>query len=491
MHHAPAFHRRWALALLPALLAACASTPAPDAGAVLRQADAAMGGTQLKSLHFSGGGTGATFGQAWQPGTTWPGLNYSTLVRQVDYENAALREDFARSRSEPTGGGAIPLMGLGEARASGFVRGNFAWNVTGAGAAAAPVALDTRIHDLWTTPHGAVKAALRNNPKTATRSEGGASYTTVSFTEPGRFEATLWIDAAGMVTRIDSRLPHPVMGDTDVTTTYSGWRDVGGGVKFPQRMQQSQGGHPTFDIAIKDVKPNAPVEAAVPDTVRNFAERVTADPVAQGVWFLAGGSHNSVAIEMKDHIVVVESPLYDGRAAAVLAKANELVPGKAVRTVINSHHHFDHAGGLRAAVASGATLITSAMAKPWFEKTFANANRINPDLLARSGRSANITGVSGKHVISDGSRVVEVHEMQGSVHAQGFMMVWLPAERLLIQADAYTPGPPNSAPPPVPNANNVNLVQNIERLGLNVDRILPLHSRVVPMSQLLADIGRR
>ena len=265
---------------------------------------------------------------------------------------------------------------------------------------------------------------------------------------------------------------------------------VGGGVKFPQRMQQSQGGHPTFDIGIKDVKPNAPVEASVPDSVRSFAERVTADPVAAGVWFLAGGSHNSVAIEMKDHIVVVETPLYDGRAAAVLARANALVPGKTVRTVVNSHHHFDHAGGLRAAVASGAQLVTSERARPWFETTFANANRISPDLLAASGRSARITGVSGKHVISDGSRVIEVHELQGSVHAQGFLMVWLPAERLLIEADAYTPGAPGSPRPPVPNANHVNLVQNIERLGLNVDRILPLHSRVVPMSELLAAIGR-
>jgi glyoxylase-like metal-dependent hydrolase (beta-lactamase superfamily II) len=93
------------------------------------------------------------------------------------------------------------------------------------------------------------------------------------------------------------------------------------------------------------------VDAVVPDNVRNFSERVTADKVADGVWFLAGGSHNSVAIEMKDQVIVVETPLYDGRAAAVLAKARELVPGKPVRTVINSHHHFDHAGGLRAAVA--------------------------------------------------------------------------------------------------------------------------------------------
>ncbi|MBL8308596.1 MAG: hypothetical protein JNM33_18015, partial [Rubrivivax sp.] len=149
------------------------------------------------------------------------------------------------------------------------------------------------------------------------------------------------------------------------------------------------------------------------------------------------------------------------------------------------------AGGLRAAVSQGATLITSALAKPYFERVFANPNKVAPDRLAASGQTARITAVNGQVALADSLRRVEIHEMQGSVHAQGFLMVWLPKERLLIQADAYTPGPPNSPPPPVPNANQVNLVQNIERLKLDVDRILPLHSRVVPMGELLAQIGRK
>ncbi len=484
--------RRLCWALLPALLAACASTP-PDATAVLRQAEQAMGGGTLKTLHFSGSGTGTTFGQAWQPGLAWPGLNYSVLARQLDYGQGVLREDFARSRSEPTGGGATPLMGLGEARVTGFLRDGVAWNTSGNTASAVPVAVDTRVHDLWTSPHGAIKAALRNPATAEMRNDGDQRYTTVSFTEPGRFEATLWIDRAGMLARVDSRLPHAVLGDSEVRTTYSGWADVGGGVKFPQRMQQSQGGFPTFDIAIKpaDVKPNAPVEATVPANVRDFVERVSAEPVADGVWFLAGGSHNSVAIEMADHLILVEAPLYDGRTQAVLDRANALVPGKRVGKVVNSHHHFDHAGGLRAAAAAGAQLITSALAKPYFEQVFANPNRIKPDLLAKSGRSPEITAVNGKLVIGDARRIVEVHEMQGSIHARGFLMVWLAREQLLIEADAYTPAPPGSPPPPAPNANHVNLVQNITRIGVNVDRILPLHGRVVPMSELLTAIGRK
>ena len=79
---------------------------------------------------------------------------------------------------------------------------------------------------------------------------------------------------------------------------------------------------------------------------------------------------------------------------------------------------------------------------------------------------------------------VEVHRIVGGPHNDGFLMVYLPRERLLIEADAFTPAAPNTPPPAVPNANNVNLVDNIERLKLTVDRILPLHGRIVPLSEL-------
>ena len=236
---------------------------------------------------------------------------------------------------------------------------------------------------------------------------------------------------------------------------------------------------------------NAPADIAVSELVRVASERVTSDKAAEGVWFVGGGSHNSVVIEMKDHLVLVEAPLYDGRSAAVLAEAKKLVPGKPVRYVVNSHHHFDHAGGLRTAVADGATLITSAQAKPWFEKVFANPNRISPDLMANSGKKASIQGVSGKQELSDGTRRVEIYDIADSVHAAGFMMVYLPAEKLLIQADAYTPGLPNAAPPAQPNANNLNLVQNIEPRKLAVDRILPLHGRMVPVAELYGAVGKK
>jgi glyoxylase-like metal-dependent hydrolase (beta-lactamase superfamily II) len=481
-----------ALTLSGLILASCAS--APTSQALLQQAEAALqGSAAARSLVVTGMGAGNTFGQAWQPTMAWPGLNYSAMKRSYNLDTGAFAEEFARSRSEPNGGGAVPLMGQGEQRASGFARDGFAWSPTGPGTfAAGPVALPGRVNDLWTTtPQSALAAAKRFNAVAGQRSDGGASVNTLSFSAPGQLKATLVLDSKGLVTRVESVMPHPVLGDTAAIVEFLDYAPTASlGGLFPQRIRQTQGGFPVLDLRVTSVSAG-PVDIEVPGSVRAFAENVAVQPAVPGVWFLAGGSHNSVAIELSDQIVLVESPLYEGRALAVLAAANKLVPGKTVKTVVNSHHHFDHAGGLRAAAGEGAQLITSSAAKPYFDRVFGNPNSVAPDRLAQSGRKASIVPAGEKTVLRDSLRTVEIHEMQGSVHAQGFMMVWLPAEKILIQADAYTPGAPNSPPPAVPNANHVNLVQNLERLGLQPDRILPLHSRMVPYTELLAQIGRK
>ena len=474
-------------------LASCASMPgdgAVSASAALQRANTAMGGEALKSISFAGSGSGATFGQAFAAGQAWPAITYSSFSRVADYENVTFREDAARSRAEPTGGGAVPLMGSGEQRTSGFMRGASAWNMVGPAPIAAPVAYDMRVHDLWTTPHGVIKAAMANNAVAQARNVDGKAMTAVSFSVPGRYRATALINAAGMVEQIDSVQPHPVLGDTASTIVFSDYKDTGG-VKFPMRIRQSMGGFPVLDLAVNEVKPNAAAGVEVPALVTAFAERAVAAQAAEGVWFLAGGSHNSVAIEMKDHVMLIESPLYDGRALTTLQEAKKVAGNKPIRFVVNSHHHFDHAGGLRTAVAEGATLVTSEQARPFYEATLANPNSVKPDAMQTSGKKAVVTGVNGKRVFSDGNRVVEVYYIDGSVHAQGFMMVYLPKEKILIEADAYTPGAPNTPAPAVPNPLHANLVQNMERLKLDVAQILPLHGRMVPVGELLTAVGKK
>lgn len=471
-----------ALVPLAVALVGCA-TPDLDGAAAIARAEQAMGGARLQSIRYSADGVGHTFGQAFAPGLPWPRITVHALMRQIDYRSASMRDEITLSRAEPRGGGGYPLQG--QQRNDQFVSGGWAWNQSAAGPQPLERAVIDRVHQLWITPHGVLKAAARNRAAAQSRREGGADVTALKFREPGRFDATAIVGADGLVQRVESRVPDAVLGEVDVVTRYSGYRSAGG-VMFPGRIEQTVAGHPVLDLQVRDVQPNAAVEIAVPDAVRNARERVTTEPIAAGVWFVGGGSHNSVAIELRDQLVLVEAPLGDARTLRVLEAVRALAPGKPIRHVVNSHAHFDHAGGLRAAVAEGATIVTQAANVGYYEQAFATPARIAPDRLAASGARARFLAVTDKASLGDGTRTIDIHRITAGGHSDSFLLVHLPAERLLIEADAYTPLPPGAAPPAQANANNVNLVANIERLKLDVERIAPLHGRVVPLAQLYA-----
>ena len=372
----------WAIAAVAALTSIGFASRAHGADAALERIAAGLRANELKSVRYSGDGVGWTFGQAYKPGQAWPKIRLNSWTRTVNYETGAARDEIVLTRAEALGGGGYPHTGM--QRNDQYVYGDFAWNQTAAGPAPGPRFVAERLHALWITPYGVVKAALRNNAKVGTGKVGSASMTTLTFTEPKRFRAVAYVDG-GRVVRVESRIPDAVLGETDVVTTYGGYADFGG-FAFPTRITQTQGGHPTLELAVREVIPNAPADIALPDAVRTATERVTVDKVADGVWFIAGGSHNSVAIEMKDYMILIETPLNDGRSMPVIEQVKKLVPGKPIRYVVNSHGHFDHSGGLRAAVGEGATIVTQAQNKAYFERAFATPNTIAPDHLAKSGK---------------------------------------------------------------------------------------------------------
>jgi glyoxylase-like metal-dependent hydrolase (beta-lactamase superfamily II) len=458
---------------------------AQSAEQILKNASRAMGADKLKTIRYVNEGTGYTFGQAYQPGGAWPKITVHNQTRTINYDTASMREEITISRAEPKGGGGYPLSG--QQRTDQYLSGNFAWNVANNNPVPGPRFVTDRTHQLWITPHGAIKAAMKNKPKVKFDKSSGKSLAIISFTVPMKFTADIYLDENNLVKKVESTFADPVLGDTAAVTTYSDYHDYNG-VKFPGKIQQSMGGFPVLDVAVKEVQPNVPVDIALPDAVKNAVEKVTTEKVADGVWFVAGGSHNSVAIEMGDYLILVESPLNDMRAIPVIETVKALVPNKPLRYMINSHNHFDHSGGVRTAVAEGMTIVTQVANKDYFQKVLANPSKINPDAMAKSDNLPNFLPVEDLLVLENGGRTVEVHRIKDSVHGETLMMVYLPKEKLLIEADAFTPPAPNTPPPAQPNANNVNLVENIERLKLSVDKILPLHGRVVPIGDLYAVI---
>src|SRR2546425_3463651 len=387
--------------------------------ALLDQVAKAMGAAGVKSIQYTGSGVNFQVGQNYSRALPWPRFIVKSYTRSVNYETAALRDELVRLQGEdpPRGGGGQPVRG--EQRQIFVLTGDFTWTVAGDVVNPTPIALVERQLQLWTTPQGVVKAAIANKATVQGR--------VISFSVPGKYRVRATVDGQNMIERIDAVAPHAVLGDIPVEIRYSDYKDFGG-VKFPTKIKQTIGAHPALELTVSDVQPNIAVDLAVPDPIRQTPApyaRVTSQMVAEGVWFLSGGSHNSALIEMSDHLMLVESPLNEERATAVLAEVKNLVANKPIKYVVATHHHFDHTGGLRAVAAEGVTVIAHDANKAFLDKALAAPATVNPDRLTKSGKKGTVEVMRDKRVLTDGIRTVELLHIAGNTHHAGLIMAYL------------------------------------------------------------------
>ena len=212
--------------------------------------------------------------------------------------------------------------------------------------------------------------------------------------------------------------------------------------------------------------------------------------LANGVWALTPAIEGSILVEFNDYLVMIESPANDAYGLAAMESARKLVPNRPIKYLINTHHHADHAGAMRAYVAEGIPIITHESHRKYYEDViFKNPHSLNPDRLARMPRTAMIETIKDKRVFTDGNQTLEILLMRGQQHAEGMLMAYLPKDKILIQADAYVPRP--GAPPlPARSPHMVNLVDNVSRLKLDVERVVHIHGGSSPYSDVLAAVGR-
>jgi len=476
--------------LLIALAVAGLSTVAAraqNAPPALDAAATALGTARLTSIEFSGWGSDYIFGQPYDAHSPWPRFGLPAITISIDYTTPAWRDDRRRTQVQnpPLGGGTQPLAG--EQRQIWLLSGSYAWDVVGQNAVpAAPerdqrTAVNGRLAQIWLTPHGFIKAAIANNATVTSETVRGAKKTWVAFTTPtkARFEGML--NDQHLVERIETWYDNPILGDMMNEVVFKEYKDFGG-VKFPTRILQQSGGYPILDVTVTDVKPNAPVSIEVPANIRQGkppAVALSPEKVSDGVWIMPGGA-KSIVIEFKDYVMVVDAPATEARSIAVIDAVKKIVPGKPIRYVLNTHLHFDHSGGLRTYAAEGATVITHRNNVPYYEQAWANPRTINPDRLATSGRKPVFEGVVGNRVVSDGSRDVFIYHYAGNMHHDGMLMVYLPKEKILIEADSYSP-PAN--PNVLPNglANLVQFYEAVGRLNLDIEMIIPIHGNLATL----------
>ena len=463
----------------------------------LQAAAAALGATSLQTIQFSGWGSDFIFGQPYDGNAPWPRFHLPAYSVTIDYAAPGLRDDRRRAQAEdpPLGGGFQPV--IGELRQVWVMSNGFAWDMVGAAAMPAALerdlrtAVDGRMAQIWLTPHGFIKAAMAGTAATRIEQIGGARKTLVSVTTPTGVKLEGTLNDQNLVERIETPLSHPMVGDTLFEAEFHNYKDFGG-VKFPTRVVQRNGGYPVLDVTITDVKVNIPVSFEVPENIRAARAPAPAplvpEKASDGVWIIPGAA-KSVAVEFRDHVVIVDAPESEARSIAVMDAVARAVPSKPIRYVINTHSHFDHASGLRTYAAEGAIVVTHRDNIPYYEQLWAQPRTLSPDRLSRSSRKAVFEGVVGARTFSDGARRMVVYHYSGNMHNPGMLMVYLPKEKILMQADSYTP-PANPDEAPGGMANLVHFYDAVQRLRLDVGQIIPMHGRLVTLEDARAAVER-
>lgn len=508
--------RLWVVFVVLALMGGTAA--AQDAKAVLQAAAKAMGAEALKCITYSGtGGYVGIVGQNYHPADDWAKIELASVSRSINFDTRTMREEQVRRQgNHPSrGGGGIPIQG--EQRPINLVSGNYAWNLTGTTVNPQPAAAEARQLEIWLDPHGFLKGAMAAKDLVGfERYEGGGERRNILAYTMGKFRIQGSINDQNEVVRVQTFVPTPFLGDTVEEKTYGGYKQFGG-VKFPTNFHHHTawdnelrpqgffgvpaGGHNSFSITVNNVQPNVCGEAVtVPEAVQKATippVRVESQKLADGVLYLTGGSHHSVAVEFSNFVTVVEAPQNEARSLAVIAEMKRLFPNKRIKYLVNTHHHFDHSGGLRTYVHEGATLVAHREIVPYYyHEVMSLAPRtLEPDRLSlyppdEFQETYVLEEVQNdKYTISDGTRIMDLHLVQGNPHAAGMLMVHLPRERLLIEADLFTPPAPNAPPPPTASAASMSLYNNVQRLKLDVAQIVPLHGRVFPWADFVKIVG--
>lgn len=343
-------------------------------------------------------------------------------------------------------------------------------------------------------------AAVKSLQRLADADVNGVKHAVVALKDGGA-EFHIYLDPkTHLPAQVDLPDYDPLEGDSSYLLRYGDWRKVDG-VMIPFSLRYELNGKALQEEQLKSVKNNAVLPAdtfTVPEAIRSQKTDVTPiasqwilrrvagnvsyqdmgrppsvewRELANGVHKIVGSSHATVVVEMSDHLVVVEGPLYEERTAPLVKSIKEKFPNKPIRYVVPTHHHLDHAGGIRAFMATGATLITPFVAKDFYAHVARAPHTRQLDSLEKNKFGVVIESFGGgPRVLTDGSRRIEIYTMPTS-HAEDLVVIYLPAEKLLIEADHINPR--NGQVRPAPAVKE--FLSALDKLNLDVSTIVGIH----------------
>jgi glyoxylase-like metal-dependent hydrolase (beta-lactamase superfamily II) len=465
---------------------------AQDAKTVIANAQKALG--DVKSITYSGTAKDVAFQQC--------GANSTDMMCKGTHDPMRPINDYVRviDLTAPASRHTGKTNNIGAGGSTTLTPGTFFQQVTAQQADVSQPWANSL--EFYITPWGFLKGAAANNATVSKRKVDGKNYTvltwspTVKAASGKNYVIDGYIDEQNMVDRVETWLGENIMGDMHILAVYSGWKDFGG-VMAPSKIVQTRGEWPFFEVTVTAAKANPPDVATLvpaPAPARGGAGgaggggapaapamNVTSEKLGDGLYRLTtgAGSYDSVIVEFKDYIMMLEAGQSQARALAYVAETKKLIPNKPIRYVMNTHPHSDHTGGLPVLVAEGATIITQKNNAVFLERALNTPRTLLDDTLSKNPKKAKIEAVEEKKVYTDGTRTVEIYHVPGAPHSNGLMIAYIPKEKVLFQGDFSLPA--KSGDPA--NDHVMALAPVLTKLNLDYDRYINVHTSDTPQTK--------
>jgi glyoxylase-like metal-dependent hydrolase (beta-lactamase superfamily II) len=299
----------------------------------------------------------------------------------------------------------------------------------------------------------------------------------------GATAPTLWFDRLSrMLVAIERVSDDPILGDRHTVVLYTRWADAGG-VQLPREVDVEVNGRLLQHTVVTSASINATLadtDFAIPDSIVRAAPPLPSGPppitvtlaeLGPNVWRAEGGTHFSLVVRQATGLVVIEAPQSTARSRAVLDTLRARFPGVTVRTLVPTHHHWDHSGGIREYLAFTAEVVAHPRNVDFVRGIGAAQKTIAPDALSRGGRMATVRGSTDGMSIGTGDSAVQLYNLP-TVHAEGVLAAYVPSLRILFVSDVLSPAP-TLAP-----AGSREVVAMVRARNLVVDRVVGGHGGI-------------
>ena len=320
----------------------------------------------------------------------------------------------------------------------------------------------------------------------------GRKQQVISFADADGAQVSIYFDAGtNLPTKTETLNDDPILGDIVREVVYADWRPLEK-VVLPFRYTERVGGATLEDMRASSITLNT----RPPDSLFALPEgyaKVEPGPDAPQVKKLADdvyallGPYNSLFVVFKDYVLVVEAGGNNRISSAFIGEIKKIAPDKPIRYLVSTHFHFDHLSGVRSYVAEGTTIVTTPSAKSVIERAVQAQHAMRPDALSRNPKPAVIETIDGKRVFDDGMHKVELYRF-ASPHVAEMIVAYLPKEKILLEADMLDIPDAGS---PTPGDDTVDLANQIEKLGLEVETLIPVHGRIGTIADLRTAVGAK